>query len=139
MAKGSSKGGRSNIGGSNNTFSNETDFENSLTGFDDPRLQEYSEAYSQENSYTKTLKNNIEQSIRENGYDEIRGVALRSELKDAQKTLDDMPKKKNPAQLGEAKAMEERIEVIKDLIEKDKRVKRGDKGKRDDIDVVLKR
>ena len=122
MGRGSSK-----VGGGN-TFSSESDFENSLSGFDDPRLQEYSNAYSEEDSYTRTLKNNMEQSMKVDGYDEIRAAALRSELKDAQKTLDEMPGKKTPAQLGQAKAMEERIDVVKNLMDQNNKLSPGDTG-----------
>lgn len=126
---GDNSGGSSGGGGS---FKDESDFEKSLTGSDDPRLAEYSNAYDDAASYTSGLKNNIGQAINEDGFTPTIDSALKSEEKIAKDYIKNLPELKTPSQLGESKAMEDRLQVIKDL-----QSRRGEKGNGiGDVDIL---
>lgn len=124
MGRGNSGRGKRTGSGKGGTFSNESDFEKALTGFEDPRLKQYSDAYDEEASYTKSLKKNINQSIDEDGYTDSTDVSLNFEKKDAEKQLKAMPKKKTPTQLGTEKALNERLKAIEEL-----KKRKGEKGR----------
>ena len=118
--RGASSGGSS--GG--NTFRNAEDFEKSLTGFNDPRYLEFESAYEAESSYNNSLKNIVDRSIKEDGYDDTTDLSLKSEEKMTKNQLNSMPKMKTPSQIGTEEALKERLDIIKDL-----RSRKGEKGK----------
>lgn len=118
-------GGRGNSGSRNNTFKNESDFEKSLTGFEDPRLEEYSKALEEESKYNTGLKNNLNSAIAQDGYDEGIDEIIAIELRRTQKSLDSMPEKKTPAQLGEEAALKERVNILKNFQKRKGTVGRG--------------
>ena len=115
--------GGSSSGGGGGTYETESDFEKSLTGYNDPRLQEYSSALESEQSYNAGLKQNLNQAINESGYTNFTDAVISSELKDAQTQLNNIPKMKTPAQLGQAQALKDRISILNDL-----KKKKGTKG-----------
>lgn len=122
----SAKGGKGS-----STFSNTDDFEKSLTGFDDPRLKEYTDAYNTESNYNSGLKKVMEQAIGEDGYDAVK-TNIESEEKQTKKQLNNMPNKKTPKQLGEQEALKERLNIINDL-----KKKSGTQGKgKGDVDIT---
>ena len=84
-------------------------------GFDDPRLLAYSEALEAEQSYTTSLKNNLEQAINENGYTNGIKIAIEEEEKDAQRTLDNMPEMKTPEQIAQEEALKDRLDMLSGL------------------------
>lgn len=131
MAKGASKLGGGSSGGK---FTSEEQFERSLTGFDDPRLTEYTNAYEEASNYNKGLRNNFNQAIKEDGYEAVES-AIKTEEKMTKADLARMPKEKTPAQLGEEVALKERLDVIEDL-----KKRKGTKGRGvGDIDIVNER
>ena len=109
--------------GSGGGFKNEQDFEKSLTGANDSRLTEYSNGYDSEESYTSGLKKNMNQAINEDGYTDTIDSVLKYEEQDAKDYIKNLPEYKTPEQLGKKKAMEDRLEVIKEL-----KSKKGTKG-----------
>lgn len=106
---------KGNSGMGRGTFKNAEEFENSLTGLDDPRLKEYSDALSAENEYNRGLKNNLNASIDEDGYDSTTDRIVSAELRDARKILNGMPAEKTPAQLGTIEAVNNRIKILEDI------------------------
>lgn len=126
MGRGSSKVGNGN------TFRSEADLEKALTGFDDPRLKEYSDANSEESRYNNTMKSNLNRSIDEDGYD---ARIIDAEEAATKRELRAMPKLKTPRQLGEEKALKERLNILEEL-----RKRKGEKGRgRGAIEMVVER
>lgn len=111
-------------GNASSGFRTEDEFERQLTDFNDPRLQQYSNAYDEVNQYTQNLRNNMQRSIAEDGYGDFTDTLLQSEKNIAQQQLDNMPEYKTPAQLGEYKALQERLDIIQEL-----RKQKGAKGR----------
>lgn len=97
------------------TFTSIDSFENSLNGFDDPRLKRYSDKYAEEKSYNKSLENNIKSSIDEDGYDDFTKAILDGEEKTTVSALNALPKSKTPEQLATEQALTERIDLIDKL------------------------
>ena len=106
--------GASSGGGSGGTFKSTSDFEKSLTGSNDPRLKEYSDALKEEMSYNQGLRNNLGRAIDEDGYNAV-SSAITSEIKETQKALNDIPANRTPAQLGRMDALQERLNILKEL------------------------
>ena len=96
------------------TFKNSNEFEKSLTGANDSRLKEYTDALKEEKQYNQGLKNNFGRAIDEDGYKAVEN-AIKSELKETQKAINEMPSNKTPAQLGRMDALQERLKILKDL------------------------
>lgn len=115
---GGSSNGSSN-GSSGGRFSSESEFESSLTGWDDPRLQDYNSAretalsdYDMNGSRVQNLTN-----MAKNG--ELGGwsrQALESERQQAQAALNALPSNKTPAQLGEASALSQVVNSIDNIL-----------------------
>lgn len=131
MGRGASKIGGGSGGGK---FTSAEQFERSLTGFDDPRLTEYTNAYEEASNYNQGLRNNLSQIMNEDGYEAVES-AIKTEEKMTKADLARMPKEKTPAQLGEEAALKERLDVIEDL-----KKRKGTKGRgAGDIDIVNER
>ena len=128
MGRGSSKAGGSAGGG---RFNSVSDFEKSLSGLDDPKLKEYSNAYDSERSYTSGLEKNLNRAINEDGYKAVADT-IASEEKYTKNQLNNLPSQKTPSQLGEAEALNERLDMLSDL-KKKKNVKGKGKG---DVDII---
>ena len=113
------------------TFKSSADFEKSLSGYDDPRMQEYSEAYKEEKQYNNGLKKNIDHAISEDGYDSVANT-IRIEKEATQKELDRLPEMMTPAQLGTKEALGERLEILKGF-----ESRKGEQGKgRGDVSIT---
>jgi len=106
--------GASSGGGSGGTFKSTSDFEKSLTGSNDPRLKEYSDALKDEMSYNQALRSNLGRAIDEDGYNAVSST-ITSEIKETQKILNDIPANRTPAQLGIMDALQERLNILKEL------------------------
>lgn len=130
MGRGSSKAG----GGSNSgKYSSVDDFEKSLTGFDDPRYEDFANAYSTESNYNEGLRNNLNRAINDDGYSAVEST-ISNEEKMTRSDLSKMPKSKTPAQLGEDAALRERLDILDEL-----KRRKGEKGKSRDVDIVTER
>lgn len=84
-------------------------------GFDDPRLLAYSNTLDEENAYTTSMKNNLQQAINENGYTNGVRMAIEAEESDIQRYLDGLPELKTPEQIATAQAMQERLRILSTL------------------------
>lgn len=114
-------GGSSNgaSGGSGGRFSSETEFESSLTGFSDPRLQDYNSARENALSDFDMNGNRVQNLTDMAKHGELGGwsrQALESERRQAQEALDSLPSNKTPAQLGEASALSEVVNSIDKIL-----------------------
>lgn len=96
-------------------FSSASEFEKSLTGYDDERLAEYEGAYSAVTDYNSGLRKNMQQAINENGYTDYTDMVIDDEIAATQRALSELPKYKTPAQLGAEEGLNERLEVLNDL------------------------
>lgn len=127
-------GGRGASSGAG-TFKSAADFENALTGLNDPRLAEYRNAYSEENAYNKGLKDNLNQSIVEDGYTDFTDVIINDEIRSTKNELKALPTNKTPEQLGREKGLNERMDVLNDL-----KARKGEKAKgRRDEEIVTQK
>lgn len=129
-------GGRGASGGIGNSgkYRNAAEFEKAMgNNYDSPEVNEYSEAYQEEDNYTRGLKNNIGRSISEDGYTGFTEATLDSEERQAKKELSNLNRaRKTPEELGRIEALKERIEVISEL-----RKRKGTKGSgRGNVDIV---
>lgn len=127
-------GGRgASAGGGGNTFRNSSEFETAIgDNYDDPRVKEYTDAYSEESDYNRGLERNFTQSIAEDGYTDSTDDLLKGEKEDTQKELNNLPNRKTPAQLGKEEALKERLDVIDNL-----RKNKGQTGSgRGNVDIV---
>lgn len=126
MGRGSSKA-------SSNKFSSVSELENSLKGNNDPRIKQYSDGLTEERSYNSGLEKNLRRSIDEDGYTSTTESIINSEINDAKKQLNNMPKSKTPKQLGQEQALQERLDILNGL-----KKRKGAKGKgKGDIDIVV--
>ena len=117
------------------TFSDLDSFESDLSGFDDPRLKQYSDKYADEKSYNKSLENNIKSSIDEDGYDDFTKAILDGEEKSTVSALNALPKSKTPEQLATEQALTERIDIIDKLRNYGK--SKGKTKTKQDVQIVV--
>jgi len=123
--------GASSGGGRAGTFKNSSEFEKSLTGANDPRIKEYSDAFSEESQYNQGLKSNMERAINEDGFSVVEN-AIQSELRSTRNQINSMPDNKTPTQLGMLDALQERVQILKDLQRRRGEVGRG----RGNVDII---
>lgn len=123
------RGSRSNVGGSSSngggggsetsggggTFSSEAEFEKSLTGFNDPRFQEYSNALDEREQRVSEI-NSLSRFASNEGLGDWTRKSLESERQQAQDRLNNMPTNKTPAQLGEARGLTDQIGAINKIL-----------------------
>ena len=129
---GSGGGGSSNSGGGSNTFKNETEFEKSLTGMNDPRLQEYSDALA-EGSHRVGEINSLNNQASNEGLGEWTKAALEGEREQAQERLNRLPSNMTPAQLGEAKGLKDTIEAIDNILS----ITPSGNSSQEDVNIVI--
>ena len=115
------------------TFANETEFEKSLKGFDDPRLKDYQQGMD---DITDTYGNpkSLITNAKNNGLSEWTAKSLETDKKNLQARMKDMPEKKTPKQLGEIAGIQEYIKAIDEALKY-----RGKKGKNpaDNVDILI--
>lgn len=98
-----------------NTFGSEAEFEKSLSGFDDPRLEEYTEgAQSVKDEFGDM--NWLKENAKNNGLSDWSAKALESDKKQLQNELDKMPDKKTPSELGREAGIKEQIKGIDEVL-----------------------
>ena len=133
---GSSSSSGSSDGSSGGVYKTSSEFEKDLGGnFDDPRLQEYTDAYDEEHSYNQGLKSNFNRSIDEDGYTDSTEESLNSEKRLTESELNALPEYKTPAELGKEEGLKERLDVIDDL-----KKRKGESGSgRDYSDTIIER
>ena len=131
--RGASSGGAGTGAGGGGTFRSASDFEKAIgDNYNDPRVQEYTDAYREESDYNRGLERNLGRSIDEDGYTKSTDNLLNSEKKDTEKALKELPDRKTPTQLGKEEALKERLDVIKNL-----QKRKGEKGSgRGNVDIV---
>lgn len=113
------------------TYSNSSEFEKSLSGTDDIRLQEYSKSYNEERDYNKGLERVLDRAISEDGYNSAEETINR-ELRDTNRALKAMPNRKTPGQLGREEALKERVELLQNV-----KKRKGESGKgRGKVDII---
>lgn len=108
-------GGSASNGAAGGTFSSLSEFEKSLTGYDDPRLSEYSNALELEEQQVNEI-NSLKQLASTEGLGEWTKIALETEKNDARSRLNNMPTNKTPAQLGESEGLKARIAALDNIL-----------------------
>lgn len=112
---GSSGAGGGGGAGGGSKFANESDFEKSLSGFNDPRLKEYEDGLSEGVSRVGEL-NNLKNFAKNEGLSDWTKAALEGELKKTKSDIKNMPKEKTPKQLGKLKGLQDVEKALTDLL-----------------------
>lgn len=139
-SRGSSSGGAGGGGASSSsgeTFKSLSDFDKALTGFDDPRLKEYTDARDSFKEDISLTKNIIPQIDETGGLGKMAETLLESQKKDAENKLKNLPKEKTPAQFGEEEGLNELIDAIDKVFAHNETLKGKKTSPYDNVDVTI--